>query len=104
MPQKQYDCLFIKTSTDSDLMPTQMIKAIKTLKNQELLAFDTGALQNIYDFCAQGFATVELLSQLDFSINELLDCIMEKYNPEELGSQEFNIVMTSGHKFSVLIQ
>lgn len=101
---KRYDCIFIETDVSSGLTSTDMINAIKSLNNDQLIAFDTGLSQTSYEFCAQGFVTNTLLEHLDYDINTLLHYIMPKYNPDMLEPQSFSIVTQIGDKFSILIQ
>ena len=98
-----YDCILIETPTDSGLTKEQLIESIQQLKDEEILAFDTGTCQSSYEFCAQGFATTKLLEQMDYRIHILLHNIMTRYDHNKIGPQEFNIVTITGDKFSILI-
>lgn len=80
-------------------------KNIKLLpKNEQISVFDTGLIYIEKDFCAQGFATPELLYYVNFDINALINLVFTKYKPEDPKPQEFTIVFDDGSKFAFLVK
>lgn len=105
MPKKVYDCVLVETSDSENLYISEIQETLKLLpKNEQISMFDTGLVYNSSDFCAQGFATTDLLYHVEFDINDLLNLIFTKYNPNELKPQEFTIVFDDGCKFTFLVK
>lgn len=105
MTKKVYDCILVETGESENLYITEIQEVLKQLpKDKQISMFDTGLICNDRDFCAQGFATLQLLEQLDFDINNLIYLVFTRYNPEDLKPQEFNIVFNDGTKFAFLVK
>ena len=114
MAKKVYDCVLVETSDTDNLYITEIQETLKLLpKNEQISMFDTGLAYIEKDFCAQGFATPQLLKYLAFDINNLIaenskaefeQLVFTKYNPDDLKPQEFNIVFEDGSKFAFLIK
>lgn len=105
MAKKVYDCVLVETSETENLYITEIQETLKLLpKNEQISMFDTGLAYIEKDFCAQGFATPQLLQYLDFDINNLINLVFTKYNPDDLKPQEFNIVFNDGSKFAFLVK
>jgi hypothetical protein len=105
MPKKVYDCVLVETSESENLYIDEIQKTLKLLpKNEQISVFDTGLIYIEKDFCAQGFATPELLYYVNFDINALINLVFTKYNPDELKPQEFTIVFDNGSKFAFLVK
>lgn len=105
MAKKVYDCVLVETSDSENLYMTEIQETLKLLpKNEQISMFDTGLVYNDADFCAQGFATPQLLTYLDFDVNNLINLVFTKYNPDDLKPQEFNIVFEDGSKFAFLVK
>ena len=105
MAKKVYDCVLVETSESENLYITEIQETLKLLpKNEQISMFDTGVIYNDAHFCAQGFATTDLLYHIEFDINDLLNLIFTKYNPNELKPQEFTIVFDDGCKFAFLVK
>ena len=105
MAKKVYDCVLVETSETENLYINEIQETLKLLpKNEQISMFDTGLVYIEKDFCAQGFATPQLLQYLDFDINNLINLVFTKYNPDDLKPQEFNIVFNDGSKFAFLVK
>jgi len=105
MAKKTYDCVLVETSESENLYMNEIQDTLKLLpKNEQISLFDTGLIYNDENFCAQGFATPELLHYVNFDINKLLNLVFTKYNPDDLKPQEFNIVFNDGSKFAFLVK
>lgn len=105
MAKKVYDCVLVETSESENLYIIEIQEALKLLpKNEQISMFDTGVIYNDANFCAQGFATPELLYYVNFDINALINLVFTKYNPDELKPQEFTIVFDNGSKFAFLVK
>ena len=105
MAKKEYDWGLGETSESENLYINEMQETLKLLpKNEQISMFDTGLVYIEKDFCAQGFATPQLLTYLDFDVNNLINLVFTKYNPDDLKPQEFNIVFEDGSKFAFLVK
>lgn len=105
MAKKVYDCVLVETSDSENLYINKIQETLKLLpKNEQISIFDTGLAYIEKDFCAQGFATTQLLEYVDFDINKLINLVFTKYNPNDLKPQEFNIVFNDGTKFAFLVK
>lgn len=105
MAKKVYDCVLVETSDSENLYINEIQETLKLLpKNEQISMFDTGFVYIEKDFCVQGFATPQLLQYLDFDINNLINLVFTKYNPDDLKPQEFNIVFNDGSKFAFLVK
>lgn len=105
MAKKAYDCVLVETSDSENLYINEIQETLKLLpKNEQISMFDTGMSYIEKDFCAQGFATPKLLEYLDFDVNNLINLVFTKYNPDDLKPQEFNIVFEDGSKFAFLVK
>lgn len=105
MPKKVYDCVLVETSETENLYINEIQETLKLLpKNEQISVFDTGLIYIEKDFCAQGFATPELLYYINFDINALINLVFTKYKPDELKPQEFTIVFDDGSKFAFLVK
>lgn len=105
MAKKLYDCILVETNDIEALYTEDIIETLKLLpKHQQISMFDTGMTPIEEDFCAQGFATIELLEYVKFDINELINIVFTKYKPEDPKPQEFNIVFNDGSKFAFLVK
>ena len=105
MAKKVYDCVLVETSETENLYINEIQETLKLLpKNEQISMFDTGLVYIEKDFCAQGFATPQLLQYLDFDINNLINLVFTKYIPDNLKPQEFNIVFNDGTKFAFLVK